>query len=84
MRIRMDDGREFEGTPTQIVQQMQSIAFGRDNDTLSDYIDWVKRQTQELMGIELQIKGATAAEKATSLIDEMLRTHLAARVGRDT
>jgi hypothetical protein len=76
----MDDGREIEGTPTQIVQQMQSIAFGRDRDTLGEYIDWVKQQTQEFMGIELLIKGASAEEKATSLIEEMLRVHLAARV----
>lgn len=80
MRIRMDDGREFEGTPIQIVQQMQSIAFGRDNDTLSQYIDWVQRQTGEMMGLELNVTGNRNDEKASSLVEEMLRTHLATRI----
>jgi hypothetical protein len=80
MRIQMADGRELEGTPTQIVQQMQSIAFGRDHDTLSDYIDWVKRQTLEFEGIELNIEGASSNDKAASLVQELLRTGLARRI----
>jgi hypothetical protein len=80
MRIRMDDGREFVGTPTQIVTQMQSIAFGRDNDTLSEYIEWVQRQTQEFMGVDLKITGQTGDEKADSLVNELLRTRLATPV----
>ena len=84
MRIRVNDGREFEGTPLQIVQEMKSIAFGHDSNSLDDYIDWVKRQTEEFMGLELTVQGETTAQKAESLVEEMLRVHLAARVGHDS
>lgn len=80
MRIRMEDGRELGGTPVQIVQQMQSIAFGRDKDTLGEYVDWVQRQTSEFMGVTLTIKGESGDDKAASLVDELLRTGLAKRI----
>jgi hypothetical protein len=31
----------FQGTPRQIVQQMQDIAMGAPSMTLSEYVDWV-------------------------------------------
>lgn len=80
MRIRMEDGRELEGTAIQIVQQMQSIAFGRERDSLSQYIDWVRRQTSDYMGVALDITGETDEERASSLVDQLLRARLAARI----
>ena len=42
MKIRINaDGRVLQGTPKQIVQAMQSIAFGQEDRTLGEYIDWV-------------------------------------------
>jgi hypothetical protein len=76
----MEDGRALEGTAVQIVQQMQSIAFGRDRDTLAQYIDWVQRQTSEFMGVTLAITGETGEQRAASLVDELLRAGLAARI----
>ena len=42
MKIRINaDGRVLQGTPKRIVQAMQSIAFGQEDRTLGEYIDWV-------------------------------------------
>ena len=42
MRIRMmSDGRVFQGTPKQIVEAMQYIAFGQEHRSLGEYIDWL-------------------------------------------
>ena len=41
MRIRMmADGRALEGTAKQIAEAMHALAFGQENRTLSEYIDW--------------------------------------------
>jgi hypothetical protein len=80
MQIRVKDGREFGGSAVQIVQQMRSIAFGRDGQPLGEYVDWVQQQTREFEGIDLNIRGEHAEEKAESLVDELLRTGLAARI----
>ncbi len=55
MRIRMlRDGRVFQGTPKQIVEAMQYIAFGQENRTLGEYIDWLVDQVQRLESIDLK------------------------------
>ena len=77
MQITMTDGRRLSGTAKQIVEDMKLIAFGHDNDTLSDYIDWLVTQAQEFEGVSLNITGDSEDEKATSLISEMKRTGLA-------
>ena len=41
MNIVMRDGRVFRGTAVQIVKAMQDIAFGVEQFTLPEYIDWV-------------------------------------------
>jgi hypothetical protein len=40
MRLRMmSDGRVFQGTPKQIVEAMQYIAFGREHRSVGEHID---------------------------------------------
>lgn len=80
MKIRTQEGRMFQGTPVQIVRAMQDIAFGAADLTFSQYIDWVKSNVQRFEGPELHVQGDTDEQRAASLVEEMLRTGLAARL----
>ena len=81
MRIRIvEDGRILQGTPLQMVQQMQSVAFGREELTIAEYVDWVARQMSTMMGVQLDVRGTTAEERARSLLDALLRTGFAEKI----
>lgn len=81
MKIRMmSDGRVFQGTPKQIVEAMQYIAFGQENRTLGEYIDWLVDQVQRLESTELKVEGTTDEEKAASLVQAMLGSGLAEKM----
>jgi aromatic ring-cleaving dioxygenase len=78
MRIRIvSDGRVFDGSPTQIIKQMQQIAFGKEQFTLAEYIDWLVEQTARFEGITLNVTGETEADKAQALVAELIRHGLA-------
>jgi len=76
MNIVMRDGRVFRGTAVQIVKAMQDIAFGVEQFTLPEYIDWVVQNAAKFEEVELKITGETDEENATSLVAEMIRTGL--------
>ena len=76
MEIVMRDGRVFKGTPVEIVRVMQDIAFGVEQLSLSEYIDWVAANAKKFEAVELRIVGETDEEKAGSLVAEMVRTGL--------
>ena len=77
MRIRMlATAQEFEGTPEEIVRQMQSDAFVPGSVAL--YIDWLALNTSRYRGIELDTRGRTLAAKAESLVQSLLDNGLAA------
>ena len=81
MKIRINaDGRVLQGTPKQIVEAMQSIAFGQDNRTLSEYIDWAAEQASRMMEVDLKVSGETDEEKAASLVEAMLEAGLAEKM----
>ena len=81
MRIRMlRDGRVFQGTPKQIVEAMQYIAFGQENRTLGEYIDWLVDQVQRLESIDLKVDGETDEDKAASLVQAMMGSGLAEKM----
>ena len=81
MRIRMmSDGRVFQGTPKQIVEAMQYIAFGQENRTLGEYIDWLVDQVERLESTSLNVEGDTDEEKAASLVQAMLGSGLAEKM----
>ena len=81
MRIKMtNDGRVFEGTPRQIVEAMQYIAFGQENRTLGEYIDWLVDQVERLEETSLKVEGETDEEKAASLVQAMLANGLAVKM----
>lgn len=67
MRIRMmADGRVLEGTAKQIAEAMHALAFGQENRTLSEYIDWAVDQARRMNEIDLEVEGDTDDEKAQS------------------
>lgn len=76
MNIVMRDGRVFRGTAVQIVKAMQDIAFGVEQFTLPEYIDWVVQNAAKFEEVELKIAGETDEEKAAALVAEMIRTGL--------
>ncbi len=81
MRIRMlRDGRVFQGTPKQIVEAMQYIAFGQENRTLGEYIDWLVDQVQRLESIDLKVEGDTDEDNAASLVQAMMGSGLAEKM----
>jgi hypothetical protein len=80
MKIVMNDDRVFHGTPLQIVQAMQAIAFGAERLTVRKYIESVVESAQRFEGIALAATGDTDRELAASLIEQMIRTGLARRV----
>jgi hypothetical protein len=79
MKIVMRDGRVFQGTALQIVKAMQDIAFGVEQMTLDQYIDWVVQNAQRFEEVELKVAGETTEDRAKALIEEMLAKGLAAR-----
>jgi predicted RNA-binding protein with PIN domain len=79
MKIVMRDGRVFQGTALQIVKAMQDIAFGVEQMTPDQYIDWVVQNARRFEEVELIVSGATTEERAQSLVGEMLAKGLAAR-----
>jgi hypothetical protein len=79
MKIVMRDGRVFQGTALQIVKAMQDIAFGVEQMTPDQYIDWVVANAQRFEEVELRVAGETTEERARSLVEEMLAKGLAAR-----
>lgn len=80
MRIVMRDGRVFQGTPKQIVKAMQDIAFGVEDFTVPEYIDWVVANARKFEDVELDVRGDTDDERAASLVEEMVRTGLTKRL----
>lgn len=69
MRIKvLSDGRVLQGTATDIVRQMQYLAFGKEQKPLSEYIDWLKTHLENQNGITLSVVGATPAERAESFL----------------
>jgi hypothetical protein len=74
------DGRVFQGTPKQIVEAMQYIAFGQENRTLGEYIDWLVDQVQRLESIDLKVEGDTDEDKAASLVQAMMGSGLAEKM----
>ena len=79
MKIVMCDGRVFQGTALQIVKAMQDIAFGVEQMTLDQYMDWVVQNAQRFEEVDLKVAGETTEERAKALVEEMLAKGLAAR-----
>jgi hypothetical protein len=73
----MRDGREFEGTPVEIVRGMQGIAFGVEHLSLAEYVDWVAANAKRVENIDLAVSGETDEAKAEALVRAMVDKVLA-------
>jgi hypothetical protein len=79
MKLVIQDGRVFQGTPLQIVKTMQDIAFGVGDFTVPKYVAWVVDNAQRFEGVELAVAGETDEALCASLVDAMLGAGLAKR-----
>ena len=80
MRVRLrDEGRIFEGTATQVVQQMQRTAIFAAHLGLGEYVDWCVQNAGQ-MGLGVKVTGDTTDERCASLLDEMIATGFAERL----
>ena len=81
MRIRIvSDGRVLQGTAEQIVRQLQYLAFGQEDASLAEYVDWVAAQVGRQEGVELTVEGATGREKAAALLAALVGVGVALRL----
>ena len=70
----------LEGEPADIVRAMQARAFGVDDLSLGEYIDWIVVQTRERVGVNLVVDGRTSPERTASLLEALVAHGLAERV----
>lgn len=77
MKIRMSDGRVFEGTALQVVQEMRATAFTPREMSVPEYVRWVWERTIEATGRELQVADGTEEQMAADLVAELVRVGLA-------
>jgi hypothetical protein len=59
---------------------MHALAFGQENRTLSEYIDWAVDQARRMNEIDLDVTGATDDDKASALVRAMLAAGLAQKL----
>jgi hypothetical protein len=78
-KIIMRDGRAIEGTPLEIVRAMKDLAFGVEHLSLGQYIDSCVADAMKFEGVAMKVPLGTDEERATALVDEMLRTGLTLR-----
>ena len=69
-----------EGTAKQLAEAMHALAFGQENRTLSEYIDWAVDQARRMNETDMQVEGDTDDEKAKSLVRAMLEAGLAEKL----
>lgn len=80
-KIRMHaDGRLFEGTATEILTQMKSLAFGWDERPLGEYLLWLKAQIERQGGGKVEMFEGDEAEACEALVDAMVAHGLALEV----
>lgn len=73
MRIRLrSTGRVYEGEAIDVVSGMQADAVAGTGMSLAEYCDWVAANGSRFRGIELDSRGRTSAEKASSLLESMV------------
>lgn len=80
MRVKLrDEGRIFEGTASQVVQQMQRTAIFAAHLSLSEYLEWCVQNAAQL-GVTVKLSGETTEDRCASLVDELVTAGLAERL----
>jgi hypothetical protein len=80
MKIRLNDGAEYEGTPVEILEQMKSKSMFTDAKTVDEYIDFLVENARKFEGKSLAVAGATTSERAASLVEALLAAGMAEEV----
>lgn len=69
MRVKIEaDGRVLMGTASDIVKQMQYLAFGKEEQSLCDYLEWLRDRIEQQTGARIEYGGATGKERAESFV----------------
>ena len=80
MRVRLrNEERIFQGTPTQIVQQMQRTAIFAAHLSLDEYVGWCVQNGGQL-GLDVEVTGESTDERCASLLDQMIVTGFAEKL----
>lgn len=80
MRVKLrDEGRIFEGTASQVVEQMQRTAIFAAHLSLTDYVDWCVQNAAQL-GVDVKLAGETTEDRCASLVDELVTGGFAERL----
>jgi hypothetical protein len=83
MRIRLkNEGRIFEGTANQVVQQMQRTAIFAAHLSLAEYVEWCV-QNAARMSLDVKVTGEGTEARCASLIAEMIRVGIADKIRAD-
>jgi len=79
MTIIMRDGKQYNGSPLNIIKDMKHFAFYAKGFSIPEYIRSVVQGAAKWEGKHLVVTGETEDELALSLVEEMIRVGLANR-----
>lgn len=80
MKIRLNDGAEYEGSPVEILEQMKSKSMFTDANTVDEYIDFLVENARKFEGKSLAVAGTTTEERAASLVEALEAAGMAEEV----
>ena len=72
-----NDDRLHEGTPLEIIEQMKYLAWGWENKTVDEYINWMVEKLKIFPGIDVKISENNLDMKAEQFIEILLKHNLA-------
>jgi len=68
MRVRLNDGVEYEGSAKEILEQMKSKSMFTDAKTIDEYLDFLVENARKFEGKTLAVAGGTTEERAAALL----------------
>jgi hypothetical protein len=80
MKIRLNDGAEFDGTPVEILEQMKAGTMFTEAKSIDEYIDFLVDTVRKFQGKEVAVTGKTTEERAASLLDGFKAAGLAEEI----
>ena len=81
LKIKINnDKRIYEGSPTEIIEQMKYLAWGWENKPANEYINWMVGQLKTYNEIDLKIADNKPEIMAEQFIVALLTNSLANEV----
>lgn len=82
MRLwNLRDARIYEGSPEEILRQMQRVEPGVARLSFGDYLAHRRDDAWHHFGVRLAMEGETDAERAASLVEALIAADLVRRIG---